>query len=84
MVLFLPDLKEFLEENDVSTKYIKNGMLYCRTGDRYSSFKIKVRDPEYTDEPYHIMKEGLSGNAWGEDFETPEDLCEFILEKQNK
>lgn len=83
MVLFLNDLKEYLEEQGVSTKYIRNGILYCRADSRQASLKVFVRDPEYNDRPYEVMKEGMSGNAWGEDFETEEELAEFILEKQS-
>lgn len=83
MVMMLNDLKEFLEEQGVPTKYIKNGMLYVRGDDRYSKFKISVRDPEHYDEPYHLMKEGMSGNAWGEDFEDAEELAEFIKDKRS-
>lgn len=83
MVLFLNELREFLDENGVSVKSTKNGMVYCYGDTRYSSFKVSVRDPEHYESPYHVMKEGMSGNTWGEEFETADELAEFIVEKQS-
>lgn len=83
MVIFLLELKEFLEEKGVNTKYIKKGMLYVGGDERYSKFKIKIRDPDKYESPYTLTKERTGQNIYGKKFKDAEKLVEFLLEKQS-
>lgn len=83
MVLPLSQLKSYLESEGVRTKYIKRGILYCAGDRKYAKFKVTVKNPESTDKPYKALKEETGQNIYGDDFETKQELAEYLLDKQS-
>lgn len=70
-----------LEENGVSVKKVRDGIIYCYCGSsRYATLKLTETSGE--EDCFTVTKEGLSGNEWGKDFTDFDEVIKFILDRQ--